>query len=95
MINRALKLIRKYHNLTLDELAIEADLSKSYISEIERGNKTPSIGTLQKYAEVFDMPLSSIMFFAENQEESKSTGKIRRSIAKKALTLLEWVEEIS
>lgn len=94
MIGRALKLIRSYHNLTLDQLNERIGHSKSFISEVERGNKTPSLETLRKYSEAFDMPLSHILFFAENQSEGPRVKKLRRSIAGKAVKMLEWVEEV-
>lgn len=94
MIGRALKLIRKYHNLTLDQLNERLGYSKSFISEIERGKKNPSLEVLKTYSEGFDMPLSSILFFAENQGEDKRTKRLRRAIAGKAIKLLEWVEDI-
>lgn len=97
MINKALKLIRNYHNKALTDTATELGVSKSHVSEIERGNKTPSFGLLERYSEVFDLPLSSILFFAENydKDESERAKKIRKSIAGKAIKILEWVEEVS
>lgn len=95
MVHKALKLIRKYHNHSIQQAAELLGVSVSHISEVEREKKTPSLGLLQKYSEAFDLPLSSIMFFAENQGESKRTEKLRKSISGKAIKLLEWVDDIS
>lgn len=95
MINKALKLIRQYHNKTLTEAAAELGVSKSYLSEVERGKKTPSLEVLESYASVFKMPLSSIMFFAEQQGESTKDGKLRRSIAQKTIKMLDWVQTVT
>ena len=97
MVNKALKLIRNYHNKTITETAIELGVSKSHVSEIEGGNKKPSLGLLERYSEVFNLPLSSILFFAENydKDESEREKNIRRSMAGKAIKILEWVEEVT
>lgn len=41
---------RKQMGLTLQALCDDADLSVGYLSQVERGNATPSLGTLSKLA---------------------------------------------
>lgn len=65
MIANALRLIRVFHDLKQIELADKMGVSKSYISEIEAGKKSPSIQLIEKYSEEFKIPVSSILFFAE------------------------------
>lgn len=62
MINRALKTIRQFHGLTQAELALKLDMSKSYLSEIESGKKSVGYDLLEKYSELFDVPVSSLVF---------------------------------
>ncbi len=94
MFHRALRLLRTYHQLSQGELAKRLDISNSYLSEIETGNKVPSLDLLQKYAEVFKMPVSSILLFSEKMEEkSRPSAKLRIVAADKILRLLEWLEE--
>jgi len=94
MLNRALKLLRTYHQLTQVELAKRLSISNSYLSEIETGVKTPGIDLLEKYAEVFKMPVSSIMLFSEKMSDEEKTGeKLRVAAAEKILRLLEWIDE--
>jgi transcriptional regulator with XRE-family HTH domain len=70
-INRALKMIRVFHHdMKRNELAKALNLSASYISEIEAGVKTPSLGTLEAYANVFDVKLSQLIIFAESLDNS-------------------------
>lgn len=95
MINQALKLIRKYHNETQTETASKLGISKSHLSEIESGKKKPSYDLLEKYAEMFNMPLSSILFFAEKQSEPESVKKAHSAIAGKAIKMLDWLETIT
>lgn len=96
MLYRALRLLRTYHQFTQLELSKLLGISNSYLSEIEKGDKTPGIELLQKYAEVFKMPLSSILLFSERIEDnsnSTSSKKLKIIAAEKILRLLEWIEE--
>lgn len=91
MYNRALRLIRTFHHLNQNELAEKLDLSKSYISELEQGHKTPSLDVLQKYADHFRIPLSSLMLFAEKTEKGDFVEKGRALVADKVLKMLDWI----
>ena len=48
---------RKQQNLTMKELAREAGMSISYISQVERGEIDPSLSSLRKIASVLQVPL--------------------------------------
>jgi|SRR5690554_2899786 len=92
MINRALKTIRQFHGLTQAELASKLNMSKSYLSEIESGKKSVGYELLEKYAEIFDVPVSSLVFFSENLEKVDSVPeKFRSVVADKILKIMEWV----
>jgi len=94
MLHRALKLLRTYHQLTQLDLAAQLEISNSYLSEIEKGVKTPPLDLLSKYSKIFNMPASSILLFSEKMDESAKTGtKLRIAAADKILRLLEWLEE--
>lgn len=92
MYDRALKLIRQYHRLNQTELADKLELSKSYINDLERNRRQPTLDVLNRYAEAFDMPVSSIQLFAER---SADTGieRMRTFAADKVLRMLEWIAE--
>lgn len=92
MINEALRLIRVFHDLKQVELAQQLGISKSHISEIEKGTKTPSLDLIDKYARAFKMPVSAIMFFAEELPNAKAGEKIRSKIADKVLDILRLIE---
>lgn len=95
MINKALRLIRVYHDLNQADAAARVGLSKSYVSEIESGNKKVTLEVLKKYSNAFDIPVSSLMLFAENAEEGLFADDAREYVADKALKMLEWVAMIS
>jgi transcriptional regulator with XRE-family HTH domain len=90
MINKALKLIRTFYDVSQSDLASRLGISNSYLSEIESGKKQPTMEILSKYSEQFEIPLSSIMFFSENLDEPKPSDKIRIHVAKKIVSILEW-----
>ena len=92
MFDRALKTIRQYHRLSQSELADQLNISRSYINEIERNKKEPSLDLLNKYARRFDVPLSSLLIFAE-QSENSTYDKARVFVANKVLKMLEWAAE--
>lgn len=60
-ISHNLKLLRKEKGLTLDELADLSNVSKSMLSEIERGGTNPTILVLWKIAEGMKIPLTRLM----------------------------------
>lgn len=94
MLNRALKLLRTYHQLSQTDLAKKIEISNSYLCEIEKGIKSPNMDLLEKYAQVFKMPVSTILLFSEKiADPQKSSEKIRILAADKVLRLLEWIDE--
>ena len=92
MINEALRLLRVFHDLKQFEMAEKLGISKSYISEIEKGTKSPSLDLIERYATEFNIPTSSIMFFAEKIPMAKDGGKAKAKIASKVLDILKFVE---
>jgi transcriptional regulator with XRE-family HTH domain len=92
MVNEALRLIRVFHDLKQYELADQLKVSKSHISEIESGIKTPSLELIEKYSAEFRIPVSAIMFFAEEIPNAKRGEKARTKIASTVLDLLSFIE---
>ena len=92
MFGQALKLLRRYQGLNQSNLAKKLGVSRSYISELESGNRTPSIDLLGRYADVFNVPVSSLVFFAEAlQDQENLSGRLEKAkgvIAKKIIALL-------
>ncbi len=93
MLNRALKLLRTFHQLNQTELAQRLGISNSYLSEIESGNKKPGLDLLEKYSSVFKIPVSSILLFSEKLEDNRPSEKLREKAADKILRILEWISE--
>lgn len=49
-LGKKIKIIREREGLTLEKLAYENDISKGYMSEIEKGIRNPSVKVLEKIA---------------------------------------------
>jgi transcriptional regulator with XRE-family HTH domain len=95
MMNDALRLVRVFHDLTQSETARRTGLSKSYVSELEAGNRKASIDVLEKYAIAFKIPVSSLMLFSEHCSKGDFSKDIRSYIANKVIKMLDWVATIS
>ena len=91
MLGEGLRLIRVFHDCKTTELANALGMSASYISELERNKKTPSMDTLKKYADYFDTTVSAIMFFAEDIEKDKD-HPMKSAIRRKLVRFLQIVE---
>ena len=95
MLNKALRLIRVYHDLSQTEVASRVGLSKSYISDLEAGNKKVTLQVLEKYSTAFNIPVSSIMLFAERAQSGGFSDDARVFVADKVVKMLDWIAMIS
>jgi transcriptional regulator with XRE-family HTH domain len=92
MLGEALRLIRVYHDLKQRQAAERLEISTSYLSEIENGRKTPTLDLIQRYSNTFNIPVSSIMFFAESVADGGPTDRARSFVAGKMVGLLKFLE---
>lgn len=58
--------LRKSQNLSQEKLAELSNLHRTYISDVERGNRNITINSLLKISKVFHIPLSRIIKEAED-----------------------------
>ena len=72
-IGAKIKSIRLRRGLTQEELAMRAELTKGYISQLENDLASPSIATLMDILNVLGVTLQA--FFAEEKEEQVVFGK--------------------
>lgn len=94
MLHKALRHLRRYHQMTQEELAKRLEISNNYLSEIESGKRAHAITVdlLDRYATVFGVPTSSLMLFSEQLDASRRSEKVRIAIASKVLKVLDWVD---
>lgn len=67
---RAIKEARKKLKMTQDELSLYTRIDRSYISEIETGNKNPSLTTILALAKALHLKPSNLMQIFESKDNS-------------------------
>ncbi|KUK10668.1 MAG: Transcriptional regulator, XRE family [Clostridia bacterium 41_269] len=82
--------LREERGYTLSQFAKKADISVSYMSEIEQGLTNPSLKTIQKIAEALNIDKSQLL---EAQDINLGT-KLRLIRNKKGLTLTELAQKL-
>lgn len=63
----ALKKIRSETGMSQDALAKECKLDRTFISLLERGERQPTITTIYKVAEAFEMTAQQLIAQVDNQ----------------------------
>lgn len=77
----ALKSLRIVSNLNARELAMKLDISYSYVYDIEKGQRTkPSLNILEKYSQYFGIPISAIVFLAEEIDNTENALSLINSL---------------
>ena len=71
----ALKQIRESKNLTLQEIAENTGFSISYLTQLENGDKTPSIPTLELICKAMDIPTYLPLFISINPDSYSGNKK--------------------
>ena len=70
-VGKRIKEIRKKKKLTLRELSKKADISISFISDIENGRSNPSLERLKSIAAALDTPVSVLLGESVSDEVSE------------------------
>jgi transcriptional regulator with XRE-family HTH domain len=55
LLGENVRAARKRQNMSQEELALEADMKRSYLSELERGKRNPSVRALGRLATALQM----------------------------------------
>jgi transcriptional regulator with XRE-family HTH domain len=93
-LGEALRLVRSFHDMNQTDLAQRLGISRSYLSELEAGKKTPSLDLLDSYAKAFEIPISYLLLFCETLEDGDVATKVKSAATDKALKVLSWIETI-
>lgn len=62
---KVLRRLRKEAGLTQEQLALEADLRRTYVSILELGQQQPSLGTIFKLARALNLPAADMLACVE------------------------------
>lgn len=88
-IGAKIRKLRKTNGLTLEELASRSELSKGFLSQLERNLTSPSIATLSDILEVLGTSLAE--FFKEESNEKIVFGKDDYFLDEKADHTIYWI----
>jgi transcriptional regulator with XRE-family HTH domain len=75
LVGGRLREARQGRGLTLDDVARQAGLTKSFVSAVERGETSPSIGSLYRLCEVLGVAVAALFETAPGPE----TNVVRRT----------------
>ena len=79
----ALRLIRIAHDLSIKELSLKTGISMSYITEMEKNQKSPSENIIAKYSEGLGLSKQDIDYFLKKADADYSYQKFLYIILKK------------
>ncbi len=89
-VGTRIKKLRKEMNLTQAEFAKKANISRTYLSDIENNRYNPSIDTLQNIANHLGVSLEE--FFSES-DEKKKTPSILEGANENTLNFFKKLED--
>jgi len=89
-IGYAIKLCRQQRKLTQGELAKRAGVSVSYLSLLERGERSdPGLSSLESIAKGLDVPMTLLLFLAAEEDDLKGfTPELKEKLSAAALNLM-------
>ena len=88
-IGSRIKHLRKQKVLTLEELASRSELSKGFLSQLERNLTSPSIATLDDILEALGSSLSE--FFREDKDERYVFRKADFYVDQRETHTVNWI----
>jgi transcriptional regulator with XRE-family HTH domain len=88
-IGKKIRQLRIQNNLTLEDLASRSELTKGFLSQLERNLTSPSISTLEDILEALGTNLSE--FFHEEEEEQIVFTSKDSFVDKQEEYQIEWI----
>src|ERR1700686_454246 len=76
LLGMAIKTERSVLGISQEELAERAGLHRTYVSDVERGARNPSIESIEKLAQALKLPISALFQRASNGGKSSDLLEI-------------------
>lgn len=73
---KVLKELRLKNNLSQETFAFEVGIHRTYVSQLERGLKSPSLKTIQKVSQVLGISLSELMVLVEAEINKEHLSRV-------------------
>ena len=87
-IGDLLRKLRLIFNYKAKEICEELNISPSYLSEIEHNKKLPPLDLLQKFSDLFEIKLSTLILMSEEYADMRNKNKAEIAIQKKMIELV-------
>ena len=55
-----IRYLRQHKNMTIEDLALEAEINRNYLCDLERGTRNPTVVVLNKIAKALEINLSTL-----------------------------------
>ncbi|MBR5996708.1 MAG: helix-turn-helix transcriptional regulator [Bacilli bacterium] len=55
-----IRYLRQQKNMTIEDLALEAEITRNYLCDLDRGTRNPTVVILNKIAKALDINLSTL-----------------------------------
>jgi transcriptional regulator with XRE-family HTH domain len=78
-LGRAIRRLRRARRLTIEDLAFTAGMHHTYLSQIERGLRNPTLDKLYGVARALDVPLSTLLALAEEEAAVAQAARAART----------------
>ena len=76
LLGSAIRSERLVLKISQEELASRAGLHRTYVSDVERGARNPSLESVEKLARALELSVSTLFQRATDGEETKQLGEI-------------------
>lgn len=71
LVGERIRTLRQIRGLSQEQLALKANLNTSFIGQIERGGKKPTIDTLEKIVNALDVSFEDLFKFEMDNGKEK------------------------
>ena len=79
-----IKALRTNRGISQETLAIRASLHRTYISDIERGARNPSLETMAQLAEALEVAIAALVEVPPQSQKATKTGPNLRRIGNRS-----------
>jgi transcriptional regulator with XRE-family HTH domain len=89
---KAIKIVRTLRGLSLLDLSKKIKpkkLDSSYLSRIEKGERTPSLKTLENIANALEIPSNVVLLLANNKKLTSKDNKTVKEIGELLFKILK------
>ena len=99
-IGNRIREFRVMKKMSQESLAFDSDIHPAYLSQVERGEKCPTVETGYKMCKGLKIPMSELMDFSMNPEPTseEAVQRIKTALGKvsadKAVKIAQIVEEM-